>query len=216
MARGGPRRGIGGGPVHHAGLNKLERLAGPSVPSFATPYSWLDLTPRFSQRAEWRWSMRLKRSNHDRRFHLAVFICSKLASIPRSVHEAGLELGVKLLETNKDNAMPLNNDFWFVISPRLEKEPDPRVARLALQAARRAVELTKGENVAILDTLAEAQFRTGDATEAVATEEKALKLIEAQYKRPIPPRVQAVQRLSGSISQGHRGKRRSALKRRCD
>ncbi len=33
-------------------LNKLERLAGPSVPSFATPNSWLDLTPRFSQRAE--------------------------------------------------------------------------------------------------------------------------------------------------------------------
>jgi hypothetical protein len=52
VARGGPRRGIGGGPVHHAELNKYERLAGPSVPSFATPNSWFDLTPRFSQRAE--------------------------------------------------------------------------------------------------------------------------------------------------------------------
>ena len=59
MARGGPRRGIGGGPVHHAGLNKLERLAGRSVPSSATPYSWLDLTPRFLQRAEQCWGMRL-------------------------------------------------------------------------------------------------------------------------------------------------------------
>ena len=59
MARGGPRRGIGGGPVHHAGLNKRERLAGPSVPSFATPYSWFDLTPRLSQRAERRRTMRL-------------------------------------------------------------------------------------------------------------------------------------------------------------
>jgi hypothetical protein len=38
--------------IHHARLNKLERLDGPSVPSSATPYSWLDLTPRFSQRAE--------------------------------------------------------------------------------------------------------------------------------------------------------------------
>ena len=28
------------------------RLGGPSVPSFATPNCWLDLTPRFSQRAE--------------------------------------------------------------------------------------------------------------------------------------------------------------------
>jgi len=52
VARGGPRRGIGGGPVHHAGLNKRERLAGPSVPSFATPNSWFAITPRFSQRAE--------------------------------------------------------------------------------------------------------------------------------------------------------------------
>ena len=52
VARGGPWREIGGGPVHHAGANKRERLTGPSVPSFATPYSWFDLTPRFSQRAE--------------------------------------------------------------------------------------------------------------------------------------------------------------------
>ena len=38
VARGGPRRGIGGGPDHHAGLKKLERLADPSVPSYATQY----------------------------------------------------------------------------------------------------------------------------------------------------------------------------------
>ena len=54
MARGGPWRGIGGGPVYHAALNKRECLAGPSVPSFATPYSWFDQTPPLSERAEWR------------------------------------------------------------------------------------------------------------------------------------------------------------------
>jgi hypothetical protein len=59
VARGGPRRGIGGGPVHHAGLNNLERLAGPSVPSSATPHAWIDLTPRSSQRAEQCCGMRL-------------------------------------------------------------------------------------------------------------------------------------------------------------
>ena len=31
VARGGPRRGIGGGPVHHTRLSQRERLAGPSV-----------------------------------------------------------------------------------------------------------------------------------------------------------------------------------------
>src|SRR5208282_1096263 len=48
VARGGPQRGIGGGPVSHAKLSKLERLAGPSAPNSATPCSWRDLTPRFS------------------------------------------------------------------------------------------------------------------------------------------------------------------------
>ena len=62
VAHGGPRQGIGGGPVHQAGLDKRERLAGPSVPSFTTPYSWVELTPRLSERAGWRtparWSVR--------------------------------------------------------------------------------------------------------------------------------------------------------------
>jgi hypothetical protein len=101
--------------------------------------------------------------------------------------EAGLKLGAKLLEINNDDPNFLNNCFWSVISPTLENEPDPRVARLALQAARRAVELSKGEDPAILDTLAEAQYRTGDPKGAVATEEKALKIVEAAVKDPSHP-----------------------------
>ncbi len=96
--------------------------------------------------------------------------------------EPGLALGAKLLELNKDNPNALNNFFWNVISPKLENEPDARVARLALRAARRAVELSKSENVAHLDTLAEAQYRTGDAEGAMATEEKALNRVEAEVK----------------------------------
>jgi len=96
--------------------------------------------------------------------------------------EQGLELGAKLLEANKDNPNALNNYFWNVIDPKLKNKPDPRVARLALQAARRAVELTKEEDLAQLDTLAEALFLTGDTDGAVATEEKALKRLEAEVK----------------------------------
>jgi thiol-disulfide isomerase/thioredoxin len=96
--------------------------------------------------------------------------------------EPGLELGTKLLESNWNNPYALNNFFWNVITPKLENEPAPRVALLALRAARRAVELSKGENLAHLDTLAEAQYRTGDAEGALATEEKALKRAEAQVK----------------------------------
>jgi len=96
--------------------------------------------------------------------------------------ESGLELGSKLIERDKESAGALNNGVWVVIDPKLKDEPDPRVAKLALQAARRAVELTKGENEMYLDTLAEAQLRTGDPEGAVATEEKALKHLEATEK----------------------------------
>ena len=101
---------------------------------------------------------------------------------------AGLELGEKLFEINKDNPFALNNYFWNVITPKLKNEPDPRVAELALRAAGRAVELTKGENVAHLDTLAEAQFRTGDIDGAISTEEKALQTSRGggQGANPIP------------------------------
>ena len=96
--------------------------------------------------------------------------------------EAGLALGETLFEANKDNPFALNNYFWNVITPKLKTDPDPRVARLALRAARRAVELDKGENPNHLDTLAEAQFRTGDAAGALATEERARKLVAAEAK----------------------------------
>jgi hypothetical protein len=94
--------------------------------------------------------------------------------------EAGLALGAKLLESQKDQPFALNDTFWNVIDPKLKDEPDPRVARLALQAARRADELTKGENMAILDTLAMALFRTGDPAGAATAQEKALKRLEAE------------------------------------
>ena len=96
--------------------------------------------------------------------------------------EPALELGSTLLEKYNDNAGRLNSTFWDVIDPALDKEPDPRVAQLALRAARRAVELTNSEDPYYLDTLAEALFRTGDAKAAEATEEKVLQLLKARGK----------------------------------
>ena len=86
-----------------------------------------------------------------------------------------------MLETNMDNAAALNNYFWDVIDPDLKGEVDPRVAKLALKAARRAVEL-KEEEAGYLDTLAAALFRTGDAAAAVATQEKAIAVLKDKHK----------------------------------
>jgi thiol-disulfide isomerase/thioredoxin len=96
--------------------------------------------------------------------------------------DAALALGTKLIDTYKDNAGGLNGVAWYVIDPDLKPEPDPRLAQLALKVARRADELSKGENIAVLDTLAMALYRTGDPAEAVATEERALKRLEAEAK----------------------------------
>jgi len=96
--------------------------------------------------------------------------------------EPALKLGAKLLETYTSDPDALNTYFWGVIDPTLKEEPDPRIAQLALKGARRAVEITKGENAYCLDTLAEALFRTGDAAGAVTTEEKAKELLEQNDK----------------------------------
>jgi hypothetical protein len=93
--------------------------------------------------------------------------------------EQGLALSSKLIESKWDEAPSLNQWSWEVIDPRLTNEPNPRVTQLALKAAKRAVELTKEGDWSKLDTLAVAQFRTGDINGAIANEEKAIKLLEA-------------------------------------
>ncbi len=92
--------------------------------------------------------------------------------------DEAIKLGEKLLKSFHDDPMALNNAFYGVIDLGLTRAPDRRIAELALQAARRADELTKGAQYSFLDTLAIAQYRTGDAAGAVATEEKAIKLLD--------------------------------------
>jgi thiol-disulfide isomerase/thioredoxin len=60
--------------------------------------------------------------------------------------EDGLEFGTKLLNDHWDDSGSLNGYAWVVVNPELKKEPDTRVAQLALKAARRAVELTKSDD----------------------------------------------------------------------
>jgi thiol-disulfide isomerase/thioredoxin len=121
--------------------------------------------------------------------------------------EAAVALGNKLYETNKDEPQTLNSIFWEVIAPDLKSPPDPRVARLALKAAERADELTESKNMALLDTLAVAQYRTGDLTKAIATEEKALKRVKAEapdgnhpYYRTFQQRLEMFRKAAGEKS----------------
>jgi thiol-disulfide isomerase/thioredoxin len=101
--------------------------------------------------------------------------------------DEALKLGHKLLDKYHDQGMALNNVFFPLIALELKGDPDPRIAKLALEAARRANELTKGKSYFVLDTLAVALYRTGDFAEAAATEEKALEQLKAEVKNPSHP-----------------------------
>jgi thiol-disulfide isomerase/thioredoxin len=96
--------------------------------------------------------------------------------------DVALVLGKKLLDSEKDNASVLNAIAWPVVNPDREQPPDDRLAQLALQAAQRADELTKGEDLNLVDTLACALYWTRDYAGAVKAEEKALALLEEKTK----------------------------------
>jgi thiol-disulfide isomerase/thioredoxin len=98
----------------------------------------------------------------------------------------------KLLDKYHDQGMALNCVFFPLIDLDLKQDPDPRIAKLALEAARRANELTKGKSYFILDTLAVALYRTGDYAEAAATEEKALVQLKAEVKNEANPYFKSV------------------------
>jgi len=91
--------------------------------------------------------------------------------------EAASTYGAKLVDKLcNDNAMALNAIAWGIVDPEVKIDESKRDYKLALRAATRANELTKGENFAILDTLALATFETGDPAKAVEYQEKAIKL----------------------------------------
>lgn len=85
--------------------------------------------------------------------------------------------GRKLVEgLLKDNAEALNAIAWGIVDPSSKRDASKRDVKLALLAATRANELKKGEDPAILDTLAKATFDSGDVARAVELQEKAVKL----------------------------------------
>jgi thiol-disulfide isomerase/thioredoxin len=71
----------------------------------------------------------------------------------------------------KDDAEALNSIAWTIVDrPGLAR----RDLDLAMKLATRAVELTKAENAAILDTLARVHFEKGDKPQAIEWQQKAV------------------------------------------
>lgn len=92
-------------------------------------------------------------------------------AVDRGDTAAAMAFGREFLEAARDHALPLNQFAWALVS---EEKYGGRFNKLALAMAERAVELTDHKNWMYLDTLAHAQFATGDVEQAVATGRKAV------------------------------------------
>jgi hypothetical protein len=83
-------------------------------------------------------------------------------------------MAADLESTLKDEPGALNSVAWTIAEGKGLKNPD---YKLAVRLAQVAVDKTKGEDPMILDTLAYAQFKSGDTKKAIATQEKAVALL---------------------------------------
>ncbi len=91
--------------------------------------------------------------------------------------KAASDYGNKLVDsTLKDESNALNNLAWSIINPESKLAASKRDNKLALRAAQRAYDLTKGEESPILDTYALALFENGNPAKALEIQEKAVKL----------------------------------------
>jgi thiol-disulfide isomerase/thioredoxin len=93
-------------------------------------------------------------------------------------YDAGYAYGAKLVDgAIKDEANALNWIAWTIVDPD-NKDLEKRDLKLALKAAVRANELSKGKEPNVLDTLAKVYFDSGDSAKAIETETKALELVK--------------------------------------
>jgi thiol-disulfide isomerase/thioredoxin len=104
--------------------------------------------------------------------------------------EGAQALGKKLLAAKNDDPYSLNSIAWAVVNPDREHAPDGRLVQFALAAAKRADELTKGEDLNLLDTLACALYWARDYAGAIKAEEEALALLEQEGKDQSHPYYQ--------------------------
>ena len=93
----------------------------------------------------------------------------------------------------KDDAQMLNGIAWpMVDDATMAKDVDYAVV---VEIAERAVSLTKDKDGMIMDTLAYAYFKAGDVDKAIATGEKAVKLIDGDSKVPAEAKKEIKDRL---------------------
>lgn len=97
--------------------------------------------------------------------------------------------------TWKDDWQMQNTVAWYLVDPA-KPVPDADLD-LALRAANRANDLTKGENAMVLDTVARVYFLKGDVANALKLQTKAVELnTEEQIEAELQTRLEEYQKAS--------------------
>lgn len=104
----------------------------------------------------------------------------KFVMMRRAMDANATVYGARLVDTvYKDDASSLNDLAWGVVDPDAKIKATPELVAVALKAAKQADKLSGGKESAIADTLAKAYFDSGNAKEAVKTQERAIALAKA-------------------------------------
>ena len=97
-------------------------------------------------------------------------------------YEAVQKIAAVIAEEEKESAVVLNELAWTLVTTKGFDKPD---LKLAERIARQASDAAKGEDPAILDTLARVLFMKGDKDGAIETQAKAVKLAEEGEARDL-------------------------------
>jgi thiol-disulfide isomerase/thioredoxin len=91
--------------------------------------------------------------------------------------DKAITYGRKLVDDlYKADSAQLNELAWPLVDPERDKKADPKLIKIAVDAAKKGAERTSNKDPNLLDTLACAYFADGDTAKAIETQEKAVKL----------------------------------------
>ncbi len=106
-------------------------------------------------------------------------------------YPAAYKVAGTISEANKDNAMLQNELAWQIATDPKIKQRDLDVAETI---AKRANEAAQEKDANILDTVARIAFMQGKKTEAIAWQEKAVKLADSDQKSNFQKTLDGYQR----------------------
>ena len=99
--------------------------------------------------------------------------------LSRKNYKVAYALATKLSDTNKDNSMFQNQLAWDIATKPVIDERNLEVTEMI---ALRANSTAKGEDAAILDTVARVMFMKGEKQKAIEYQKSAVELSEGKTK----------------------------------